>query len=122
MATFLKKMVKEVQDIKQLIDIPEMKKQRDVIKQDIQLNDAEIAKYELFKKMNLDTLIATLNTLNDQTPPFFPTTELQSRSSQICKFIKQQYSEQSLEILLSKQKDLQEQLEKIKHKLDKARK
>ena len=122
MATFLKKMVKEVQDIKQLIDIPEMKKQRDVIKQDIQLNDAEIAKYELFKKMNLDTLISTLNTLNDQTPPFFPTTELQSSSSQICKFIKQQYSEQSLEILLSKQKDLQEQLEKIKHKLDKARK
>ena len=52
MATFLKKMVKEVQDIKQLIDIPEMKKQRDVVKQDIQLNDAEIAKYELFKKMN----------------------------------------------------------------------
>jgi uncharacterized protein YPO0396 len=122
MATFLKKMVKEVQDIKQLIDIPEMKKQRDVIKQDIQLNDAEIAKYELFKKMNLDTLIATLNTLNDKTPPFFPTTELQSSSSQICKFIKQQYSEQSFEILLSKQKDLQEQLEKIKHKLDKARK
>ena len=122
MATFLKKMVKEVQDIKQLIDIPEMKKQRDVIRQDIQLNDAEIAKYELFKKMNLDTLISTLNTLNDQTPPFFPTTELQSSSSQICQFFKQQYSEQSFEILLSKQKDLQEQLEKIKHKLDKARK
>jgi Zn-dependent metalloprotease len=122
MATFLKKMVKEVQDIKQLIDIPEMKKQREAIKQDIQINDAEIAKYDLFTKMKLDNVIETLNTLNEQTPAFFPTTELQSSSSQLCEFFKQQYSAKALENLLSKQHDLQEQLEKIKHKLDKARK
>ena len=99
-----------------------MKKQREAIKQEIQLNDAEIAKYELFNKMNLDNLIATLNTLNDQTPAFFPTPELQASSSQLCQFFKQQYSAQKLESLVSKHKDLQEQLDKIKHKLDKARK
>jgi hypothetical protein len=122
MATFLKKMVKEVQDIKQLIDIPEMKKQREAIKQDIQINDDEIAKYDLFTKMKLDNVIETLNTLNVQTPAFFPTTELQTSSIQLCDFFKQQYSAKALELLLSKKHDLQEQLEKIKHKLDKARK
>ena len=120
MATFIRKMVKEVQDVKQLINIPEMKQQRDLIKHDIQLNADEIAKYELCKKSDLNNLITMLNVFNEQTPNFFPTPELHTSSINLVQFFKQ-YSETNITLLLTKQADLQDKLEKIKNKINKAR-
>ena len=120
MATFIRKMVKEVQDVKQLINIPEMKQQRDLIKHNIQLNADEIAKYELLQKMDLNNLITVLNGLNERTPNFFQTTELHTSSVKLVQFFKQ-YCEPKITVLLTEQSDLEDQLEKIKNKINKAR-
>lgn len=122
MANLLRKIVKDVQDIKQIINIPEMKTQKDVIKENIKLNEAEIKKYELVQTLNLDNLISSLNKLNELTPSFFPTNELQCSSENLCKFFTQTYSKEHIENLLQTRQELQQQLDKIKLKIDKARK
>jgi len=121
MANLLRKMVKNVQDITLISNIPEMKLLRDSIKEDIKLNEAEIEKYNTIKQMNLDNLITSLTVLNQLTPPFFPT-ELQNSSKNICEFLQNTNDKQHIDQLLQTREELNDKLIKIKEKIDKARK
>ncbi len=123
MATLIRKALTEVRNVKSLMDIPEMKRERDAIREKMSTNAEEIERQKMVMTHNasVDRAIAGLSELNQLA--FFPNGELLGHSNLILNYLTETRDKSSrvLADLDIAQKKMTNELDKITAKIKTTR-